>query len=197
MGRTSNAREKLLEVAFEQIWAQSYGAVSVDQICLKANVKKGSFYHFFPSKSDLASAALEEYWKSCQPSYEQIFSKKHSPLDRIKSYCQMIVDLQTEQFQLTGRVRGCPYASAGSELSTQNETLRAKCAEMFDRTSAYMESALRDAAEEGTLSPVDFKRIAESITAYIMGTLLHAKMKNNVNVLQKMPVTVLKFVTNQ
>ena len=57
MGRTSDAKEKLLRVAFDLIWEQSYGAVSVDDICERANVKKGSFYYFFPSKSDLAVAA--------------------------------------------------------------------------------------------------------------------------------------------
>ncbi len=48
MGRTSVAKEKLLQVAFDLIWQQSYGSVSVDDICERAKVKKGSFYHFFP-----------------------------------------------------------------------------------------------------------------------------------------------------
>ena len=50
MGRTSNAKERLLQVAFDLIWQQSYGAVSVDDICQRAKVKKGSFYYFFPLK---------------------------------------------------------------------------------------------------------------------------------------------------
>ena len=56
MGRTSDAKEKLLHVAFDLIWQHSYGSVSVDDICERADVKKGSFYYFFPSKSDLAVA---------------------------------------------------------------------------------------------------------------------------------------------
>ena len=64
MGRTSDAgREKLLQVAFDLIWKQSYGSVSVDDICERAEVKKGSFYYFFPSKSDLAVAAYEAHWQ--------------------------------------------------------------------------------------------------------------------------------------
>ena len=43
MGRTSNAKERLLQVAFDLIWEQSYGSVSVDDICARAKVKKGSF----------------------------------------------------------------------------------------------------------------------------------------------------------
>ncbi len=74
MGRTSNAKERLLQVAFDLIWRQSYGSVSVDDICDRAKVKKGSFYYFFPSKSDLAVAAYEEHWQQSQPKYDRTFS---------------------------------------------------------------------------------------------------------------------------
>jgi len=47
MGRTSDAKEKLLSVAFDLIHENSYGAVGVDQICKRAKVNKGSFYYFF------------------------------------------------------------------------------------------------------------------------------------------------------
>ena len=66
MARPDNGtRQKLIETAKNLIWTSSYGAVSVDDICRTANVKKGSFYHYFPSKQDLALAAMEEYqqWK--------------------------------------------------------------------------------------------------------------------------------------
>jgi len=59
MGRTSDTRERLLEAAIDLLWASSFGAVSVDQICEGAGVKKGSFYHFFESKIDLAIAAYD------------------------------------------------------------------------------------------------------------------------------------------
>jgi TetR/AcrR family transcriptional repressor of nem operon len=51
MGRTSDAKERLIEAMIELIWTGSYGSTSVDQICERAGVKKGSFYHFFESKT--------------------------------------------------------------------------------------------------------------------------------------------------
>jgi TetR/AcrR family transcriptional repressor of nem operon len=45
------------------IWESSYGSVSVDDICTKAGVNKGSFYYAFKSKSDLAVAAFERHWE--------------------------------------------------------------------------------------------------------------------------------------
>jgi Bacterial regulatory proteins, tetR family len=54
MKRITDKRQALIDAAFELIWTNSYGAVSVDDICRAAGARKGSFYHFFRSKVDLA-----------------------------------------------------------------------------------------------------------------------------------------------
>ena len=58
MGRTSDANERLMDAALDLIWEESYGAVTIDDICTRAGVKKGSCYYFCRSKSELAFAAL-------------------------------------------------------------------------------------------------------------------------------------------
>ncbi len=75
MPRTSTAKERLTETALKMIWGNSYGATSVDAICDKAGVKKGSFYYFFKSKSELAAAALDADWrKGHRARLDSIFS---------------------------------------------------------------------------------------------------------------------------
>src|SRR6266446_6172810 len=69
MGRTSHAKEKLHQVASDLIWDNTYVSVSVNQICQRANVHKGSFYHFFRTKADLAIAAYEMLWQEAQPEH--------------------------------------------------------------------------------------------------------------------------------
>jgi TetR/AcrR family transcriptional repressor of nem operon len=63
MGRTSNARQLLLNAACDLLWEKSYHSVTVDDICARAGVRKGSLYHFFDSKSAVAVAALEHFGK--------------------------------------------------------------------------------------------------------------------------------------
>lgn len=194
MGRTSNAREQLLSVAFDLIWQQSYGSVSVDDICERAKVKKGSFYYFFPSKSDLAVAAYEEHWQRRRPDYDRTFSPLVPPLERIENYCKNVYESQKEKKLKTGRVLGCPFASVGCELSTQDEKIRQKAQEMFVRFSKYIETALRDAHKEGLIDKCDFAAKSQAIFCLVMGMLLQAKVKNDPEILCDLDSTILQMV---
>ena len=73
MGRVSDAKQKLMDAVTELIWHGSYGGTTIDQICEKAGVKKGSFYYFFESKSDVAVAALDATWLQKQPELDALF----------------------------------------------------------------------------------------------------------------------------
>ena len=56
----SSSREKLLDVAFDEIYYNGYYSTSVDKILKKASMNKGSMYHFFKSKKELALAVIKE-----------------------------------------------------------------------------------------------------------------------------------------
>ena len=193
MGRTSDAKEHLLAVAFDLIWRQSYGSVSVDDICARAGVKKGSFYYFFPSKSDLAVAAYEEHWQQRRPILDRTFSPLVPPLERIQNYCQVVYENQKAKFKKTGRVLGCPFASVGCELSTQDEKIRQKSLEVFERGCKYIEHALRDAHKEGLIEKCDFSKKSQAISSFILGMLLQAKVKNDVEVLRELGPAIMQM----
>jgi TetR/AcrR family transcriptional repressor of nem operon len=194
MGRCSDSKCKLLQVAFELIWQQSYRAVSVDDICDRAGVRKGSFYHFFPSKSDLAVAAYEEYWQRCRAKYDTAFSPQIPPLERFHNYCQILFERQSEQFQATGRVPGCPFGSLAGEVATLDEKIRQAAMETLSRKCVYFESALRDAHREGLVEDMDFSAKARSIVSLIMGVLLQAKINNDLEILRTLETNILCMI---
>jgi DNA-binding transcriptional regulator YbjK len=55
------SRKKLLDAALYVIRAKGYEATTVDDICAAAELSKGSFFHHFKSKEDLALAAAEHF----------------------------------------------------------------------------------------------------------------------------------------
>lgn len=64
MPTTKNApetRTKLLDAALHVMRLKGYAATTVDDICRAAGVTKGSFFHHFKGKEDLAIAATEHW----------------------------------------------------------------------------------------------------------------------------------------
>src|ERR1700735_5309308 len=92
MGRVSDAKERLMEAVADLIWSESYGSTTIDHICEKAGVKKGSFYYFFDSKSDLAIAAVEAKFQEDRKLSDVIFSSTIPPLERIHGMCQYLLE---------------------------------------------------------------------------------------------------------
>src|SRR5436189_4358366 len=96
MGRVSDARERLMDAVLELLWTNSYGSTTIDQICDKAGVKKGSFYYFFESKADVAVAALDSEFQKNRVELDAIFSATVPPLERIRNYCLFCYRLQAK-----------------------------------------------------------------------------------------------------
>jgi len=181
MKQESASKLKLLDTAIDMIWASSYGSVSVDDICAKAGVNKGSFYYFFKSKSDLAVAAFDRHWEMKRPLLDSIFSPQVPPLERLDRYCRVIIDDQKQKHQLFGKMLGCPFCSVGSELGTQDENIRLKMEQIFARQIKYAESLVRDLVAEGLVQSSNPRELAEEMLSYVTGVLMQAKIENSVS----------------
>jgi TetR/AcrR family transcriptional regulator, transcriptional repressor for nem operon len=185
---------KLLNTAVTLIWENSYGSVSVDDICSRAGVNKGSFYYAFKSKSDLAAAAFENHWNQKRAVMDEIFSSQVPPLERLEKYCDHVVQVQVEKYEKVGKLCGCPFASIGSELSTQDEQIRKKAQELSERTMKYLGCTLRDAAADGTLDVGDPVELARQVFCYVSGLVMQAKIENNLDVLKCLKKGVFRLV---
>lgn len=81
-----NSRDKLLKVAFEEIFQNGYHATSVDKILKKASMNKGSMYHFFKSKKELILAIIEVHVDEyIQKKYGVILDSKENMIEAIMS----------------------------------------------------------------------------------------------------------------
>jgi TetR/AcrR family transcriptional regulator, transcriptional repressor for nem operon len=176
------------------IWESSYGSISVDDICHRAGVNKGSFYYAFKSKSDLAAAAFEDHWNKKRGMMDEIFSSQVPPLERLEKYCDRVVQDQVEKYQRVGKFCGCPFASIGSELSTQDEQIRKKAQELSERTMKYLACTLRDAAAEGILDTKDPVELARQVFCYAGGLVMQAKIENKPDALKCLKKGVFRLV---
>lgn len=184
MGRTSDANIRLMDAALDLMWEESYGAVTIDDICNRADVKKGSFYYFFKSKAELAVAALDRMWETdWKPKLDDLFSSSREPLPRLTNYFDWIYRSQVQVKKDYGKVLGCPVCSVGSEVSTQEVDVNAKVREIFSRKRRYYESTIRDAIAEGSIEPCDAAEKAIAVAGLIEGVVAQARIMNDPEVL--------------
>ena len=184
MPRVSDMKERLLDAAMDLIWENSYGATSVDAICERAGAKKGSFYYFFKSKSELAAAALEDCWNKKRAEMDSIFSQTVPPLERFNRYFDFVHDRLAEVQKKCGSILGCPFISVGSEVSTQDQIVRETIDRIMDRKVNYFVSAVRDAAAEGLIDAPDPVAKARALFSCYQGTMAQARIQNDVELLR-------------
>jgi TetR/AcrR family transcriptional repressor of nem operon len=81
------SRTRLLDSALQVIRAKGYTATTVDDICDAAGLTKGSFFHHFASKEDLALAAVAHWNALTGGLFERApYHRIADPRDRVLAY---------------------------------------------------------------------------------------------------------------
>lgn len=170
----------------ELIWVGSYGSTSVDQICERAEVKKGSFYHFFESKHALAMAAIEHGWETFRLELDQAFSASKPPEQRLAEWIKQLIKEQVEMKAKHGRVLGCPIHTLGTEIGPMDDIFQKVLKNKLALYLRYLESAIRDAHAEGVVHAPDASAKAKIVFAYSEGLLAHARIWDDLSVLDSL-----------
>ena len=178
-----STRERLLQVAMELIWAESYGTVGVEEICRKTRIQKGSFYHFFSSKAALADAALRDAWQRHQPNLERLFSREVDPIERLMNYFDYSIQKQKELREQFGFYPGCPFTSIGMEQGRGQGMLRQTAEEHLNYVKRYFEITISDAVEEGVIKPQNATVKADEVFSLYLGAFARLRIANNIAVM--------------
>lgn len=194
MAKPGITRDRIVQVAFDMIWDKGSGAVSVGDICERAGVNKGSFYHFFESKSDLIIAAHEYFWNEKRPEMDRIFSPQTPPLERLHKWCEYVYEGQRAKAGQFGHVCGCPYASVATESAGVDQRVRAHCEKLMTTGLKYFESAISDAIRAGQVTVKDPARAAQRIFSISTGVVVQAKAQNNLELLRDLEPAIMEYL---
>jgi TetR/AcrR family transcriptional repressor of nem operon len=83
------SKTRLLNAALQVIRTKGYAATTADDICHRAGVTKGSFFHHFKSKDELAIAAVE-HWNAMTGGFFATapYHRARDPLNRLLGYVE-------------------------------------------------------------------------------------------------------------
>ncbi|MEN8166459.1 MAG: TetR/AcrR family transcriptional regulator [Pseudomonadota bacterium] len=180
-----NTRTRILTSARVLFHGRSYADVGIKEICDSAKVQKGSFYHFFPSKRDLAMAVIDDMADDWAHGFvAEAFDQNLRPIERLDYMVDAAYYWQKAAKDIEGRMPGCLFGNLALEISTRDEVLRAKLNAVFNKTSSRFRETLDQAVSLGEIAPLDTEATAQAMLAFLEGVILLAKTRNDPEVIR-------------
>jgi TetR/AcrR family transcriptional repressor of nem operon len=176
----ATARQKLLDAALSVIRTKGYAATTIDELCAKAGVAKGSFFYHFKGKEAVAVAAAE-YWSEVTGALFAAapYHRHADPLDRVLGY----VDFR--KAILTGNVPEftCLVGTMVQEVYETCPEIRDACDASISGHAAKIETDIAEAMKfHGIRADWTAQSLALHTQAVLQGAFILAKAKGGAEI---------------
>ncbi|HLP30333.1 MAG TPA: TetR/AcrR family transcriptional regulator, partial [Geothrix sp.] len=171
---------RLLDAALKVFRAKGYTATRLEDICAEAGVTKGSFFHHFSGKEDLAVAAAGHWSTTTAGIFQQAPYQAHAdPLVRLLAY----VDFRKSLLRGEPAEFTCLAGTLVQETFETSPAIREAC---DGAISGHAAAVARDIAEAKARYAPDAAWTAEGLAlhtqAVIQGAFILAKARHGAQV---------------
>lgn len=173
-----SSRDLLLEAATGLIRTNGYTSTTVDDLCEKAGVSKGTFFHNFSSKEDLAISAANHWSEMTSGFFRSAPYHQHKdPLDRFLGYVRFRKEIMRGDLpEYT-----CLVGTMVQEVYSSHPDINQAC---FQSIAAHAENLEADILEAKNLyAPTaewTVKSLALHTQAVLQGSFILAKASGDV-----------------
>jgi TetR/AcrR family transcriptional repressor of nem operon len=159
------SKTKFLNAAMHVIRVKGYTATRIEDVCAEAGLTKGSFFHHFKSKEDLALAAAE-HWEEVTGDFFRSapYRQLADPLDRVLAY----VDFRKEILRGELADFTCLVGTMVQEVYDTNPDIREACNRSISSHAATIEADIAEAIQK---YGVEGEWTAQSLALYTQATL--------------------------
>ena len=174
---SGDTRQSILDAAVSIIRKKGYTATTVDDLCAKAGVTKGAFFHYFPSKDSMAVAAAE-YWSEMSDAFftNAPYNQFDDPLNRVLGH------LDFRKALLRGAVAEftCLVGTMVQEVYATHPDIRRVCEASISDHADRLEADIADAMTRYRIrASWTAKSLALHAQAVLQGAFILAKAKGN------------------
>jgi TetR/AcrR family transcriptional repressor of nem operon len=160
------SKTKFLDAALHVIRVKGYNATRIEDVCEEAGLTKGSFFHHFKSKEELATAAADRWSEVTTGVFASApYRELSDPLDRVLAY----VDLRKALLQ--GRTLPdftCLVGTMVQEVYETNPPIREACNRSISGHAASVEADIAEAMQKYSIV-ADWT--AQSLALYTQATV--------------------------
>lgn len=177
-----DSRTRLLDSAIALIRERGYADTSVEELCTRAGVTKGSLFHHFKTKDDLALGAMDRWNQMCTTLFANApYQSLKDPFERLLGYLDFREALLREQG--IGAYT-CLFGMLAQEIHATHPVLRRATKQALDASAA---SIRRDIAAAKKLYAPQARWSARSlgyfVQAVLQGSFLFAKARQGSEVI--------------
>ncbi len=174
------SKTRLLEAAMNVIRARGYTATRIEDICEAAGVTKGSFFHHFSTKEELAVAAAD-YWSEITSAFfaESAYHNAADPLERLLAY----IDLRKAMIRGELAEFTCLAGTMAQEVYATHPAIRDACGQSISSHAATLIPDIQAAIDKyGVHGDWTAESLALMTQVAIQGAFVVAKAKENTSI---------------
>jgi TetR/AcrR family transcriptional repressor of nem operon len=179
----SLTKQKLLDAAEELILSKGYAATSVEEVCTTAGLTKGSFFHYFDGKEDMAREVAQRFFEKMREGFQSApFLQLPDPLDRVFGF----VDYLIAKARDPKIAQGCLLGTLVQEISATHPNIRSVCASCFEQQTRWLQKELEEAKKlYAPDAHWNARSLAELFLAVAQGSFIVAKAKGDRKVIEE------------
>jgi len=168
-----NTRNDLINCTFDEIYTKGYQGASLTNILKNAKVHKGSMYHFFENKKEMALVSIKEkIYERFVQRYSSIIALESGYLE---AFIKSIKDTTNRDFN-----KGCPIANIVQEMSNIDEDFKVLMEEIYQTFRKNIKDILDLAIKKDEMQKCDTTKLALYIASTLEGAILSAKATGNI-----------------
>lgn len=164
--RGENTRARILDAAAAGFAEQGYDGTSVAEICGRAGVSKGAFYHHFASKQDLFLELLGRWLDVLDHQLEEMRSEEAAIPQQLLTMTEMIQHVfRAAEDQL-------PVFLEFWARATHDPAIWEATIAPYRRCRRTLAEMIETGVAEGTLRPVDADTTARVVVSLAIGVVV-------------------------
>lgn len=166
--------EAILQATCRLLGEKAYDAMTMDDVANAVGIAKASLYKHFPSKEDLAAAAMVKVMNRAR-AFLDTLDPKAPPLDLLRQVARW-----TMEVQLAGEMPSLPSENSSLRASlTTNKAYVDGLMDVSDRLGAWIEAAQQQGSVNPALPPIAvlytlYARACDPVLGFLKGSGLYS-----------------------
>jgi len=174
------AKEKVINATIQLMTTRGFNATTVDDIANQAGVAKGSVYHAFKSKEEIAIASLEHYLETgLKIVSDGPYAEIQDPVEKAIAFVSYIEDRSQELWS-----HGCLLGSMAIEIGDSYPSVIDQIDRMFKRFERGLANIFAPALAEKAVVGVTSRDLSLHLLAVVEGSIITAKSHTEPQYLQ-------------